>query len=164
MVNIDKGGPPLTPEARANLIARVKNLLLSPKTEWERIDAEPATVQGLYVGYVCILAAIPALATLLRYAMSGLVVTGVVSAIVTYVVWLGSVAVVAVIAEALAPQFRRTLSRIDAFKLAAYSATPAMLAGVFMLNWMLAPLTIIGLYGIFLFYLGWQQLAKPRLA
>jgi hypothetical protein len=45
--------------ASSDLVGRVKRLLLSPSTEWERIDAEPATIKGLYVGYVCILAAIP---------------------------------------------------------------------------------------------------------
>ena len=49
----------------SDLFGRVKRLLLSPAAEWERIDAEPATIKGLYVGYVCILAAIPAVASLI---------------------------------------------------------------------------------------------------
>src|SRR3954471_15481575 len=47
------------------LVGRVKRLLLTPSAEWERIDAEPATIKGLYVGYVCILAAIPVIASLI---------------------------------------------------------------------------------------------------
>ena len=46
------------PVSSRGLVDRVKNILLSPKTEWERIDAEPATVKGLYTGYAMILAAI----------------------------------------------------------------------------------------------------------
>ena len=34
------------------LMDRVKNILLTPKTEWEVIDAEPATVAGLYSLYL----------------------------------------------------------------------------------------------------------------
>ena len=32
------------------LVDRVKNILLSPRTEWEVIDAEPATVSGSVQG------------------------------------------------------------------------------------------------------------------
>jgi hypothetical protein len=49
----------------AGLIQRVQNILLKPAAEWDVIEAEPATVQGLYVGYICILAAIPAIASIL---------------------------------------------------------------------------------------------------
>jgi hypothetical protein len=48
-----------TPEARAALIERVKALLLTPKDEWPKIAAEPATIASLYSNYVIYLAAIP---------------------------------------------------------------------------------------------------------
>src|SRR5689334_23208252 len=38
------------------LIARVKNVLLTPKTEWPVIAAEAETVQGLYTKYIIWLA------------------------------------------------------------------------------------------------------------
>ena len=41
-----------------SLVSRVQNMLLKPKAEWGVIDAEPATVQGIYTSYVMILAAI----------------------------------------------------------------------------------------------------------
>ena len=53
------------------LIARVKNILLTPKTEWPVIAAEPDTVQGLYKNYIMILAAIPAVIAFLRYSVFG---------------------------------------------------------------------------------------------
>ena len=34
---------------------------MSPKTEWDVIDEEPATIGGIYTSYVMILAAIPAI-------------------------------------------------------------------------------------------------------
>ena len=43
---------------------RIKNILFSPASEWDRIDTEPATVKGLYTGYACILAAIGPVARL----------------------------------------------------------------------------------------------------
>ena len=39
-----------------SLIDRAKNILLTPKTEWPVIAAEPATAQGLFTGYAAILA------------------------------------------------------------------------------------------------------------
>ena len=42
------------------LIARVKAILTTPKTEWPIIAAEPATVADLYKNYIIWLAAIPA--------------------------------------------------------------------------------------------------------
>src|SRR3546814_3114058 len=38
----------------AKLVERVKSILLSPKSEWPVIAAEPATVKGLYTGYFMI--------------------------------------------------------------------------------------------------------------
>ena len=50
-----------------NLVDRVKNILLQPKEEWLAIDRESHTVQGLYTGYVLILAAIPVLGETYMY-------------------------------------------------------------------------------------------------
>lgn len=167
-MTINDPNPLATPGGRANLVERMKNILVTPRSEWAVIEAEPTTIRDLYVGYACILAAIPPLAQLIgglafRAWWSGVggIISGVVSALVTYVLSLAFVAVIAVVIEALAPQFGRRLTRIDAFKLVIYSCTPCWLAGVFMIWWPLAPLTIVGLYGFWLAYLGWQQLAKP---
>ena len=51
--------------ASTGLIARVQNILMKPAAEWDVIDGEPATVGGLYTGYACILAAIPAIASVI---------------------------------------------------------------------------------------------------
>ena len=42
------------------LVDRARDILMKPKDEWAVIDREPATIGGLYTGYVMILAAIPA--------------------------------------------------------------------------------------------------------
>ena len=49
-----------------NLVERAKNLILTPAAEWDKISSETHTVQGLYTGWIMILAAIPALAALHR--------------------------------------------------------------------------------------------------
>ena len=45
-----------------NIVDRAKKILLDPKGTWPAIDAEAATVQSIYVPYVVVLAAVPAIA------------------------------------------------------------------------------------------------------
>jgi len=152
------------------LVARVKGLLLQPQPTWERIDAEPATIGGLYRSYILPLAAIPALCGLIGALVFGHSALGVTwrpsissaigTAIVQYVLTLIGVAVLAFVIDALAPTFAGTKNRIQAFKVAAYSATAGWVAGVFGLLPSLAWLSILGLYSLYLLYLGLPRLMK----
>jgi len=54
------------------LITRVKNILMSPKTEWEIIKTETETPQSLLGKYVIPLALIPALAFFIGYGLIGI--------------------------------------------------------------------------------------------
>ncbi len=153
-----------TPEARAALIARVRDLLLNPKEEWPKIAAEPATIGSLYANYVVYLAAVPVLCTLIGSLLFGYGVGGfayrpsflgaVTTAIVQYLVQLAGVFVFAPIIETLAPRFGGEKDRIAAFKLAGYSATASWLAGVFYLLPFLHVLAVLGLYSLYLLYTG----------
>ena len=58
------------------LIARVKNLLLTPGTEWEVIDREETEPRRLALRYVAPLAAIPALAIVLGLSVVGVQIQG----------------------------------------------------------------------------------------
>src|SRR3954467_938325 len=60
------------PRTAPSLITRVKNIILSPKAEWQVIDAEPDTVGGLYTRYVMILAAIGPIAMAIGLFLFGL--------------------------------------------------------------------------------------------
>jgi hypothetical protein len=153
-----------TPEARAVLIERAKNILLQPKAEWPKIEAEPATVGSIYSNYVVYIAAIPVLATLIGSLVFGYGIAGVTfrpslgaaltSAVLQYALQLGAVYVFALIIDWLAPRFGGESNRVNAFKLAAYSATASWLAGAFALVPALAFLSILGLYSIYLLYTG----------
>jgi len=153
------------------LVERVKGILLKPNEEWDRIDPEPATIKGLYTGYACILAAIPAVSAFIGEQVFGVSLLGIhyrpplvgslVSAIVNYALSLAMLYVLALIVEALAPTFNGIKDRTQAFKLAAYSGTAMWVAGVFALIPMLMPLMILGgLYSLFLLYLGLPKLMK----
>ena len=60
----------------ANLVARVKNLLLSPNAEWDAIGLEAAEPRKLILGYVIPLSALPALATVFGLSVLGVDVEG----------------------------------------------------------------------------------------
>jgi hypothetical protein len=142
---------------------------MSPRAEWDRIDAEPATIKGLYLNYVCILAAIPAVCIAIGHLVpvggfgfyvhySPVAAIG--AGILYYVGQLIGVFVTALIIDALAPSFGGQKNQVQAFKVVAYSMTAAWLAGIFNILPMLAILSIVGLYSLYLLYLGIPRLMK----
>lgn len=156
-------------EARMRGIGqRAKALILHPRSEWAVIAAEPATIRGLYVGYVMILAAIPPVAGLIGAFLFGFgwfghgyhssLIGAVVDAVVDYALSLGSVYLVGLIIEAAAPYFGGTRDRIQAMKVSAFFPTAYWLAGVFAIIPALAPLEILGLYSLFILWLGLPRL------
>jgi len=147
------------------LVARVQNILLRPAAEWDVIDAEPATVNGLYTGYVMILAAIPPIASVIGSLAFGhvfAVVGTLIFAVVSYALALIGVFVVAFIIDALAPSFDAQKNQIQALKLVAYSYTAAWVAGVAQIIPLVGGLiALIGaLYSLYLMYLGLPRLMK----
>jgi hypothetical protein len=152
------------------LVNRVKAILMQPKSEWQVIDSEPATVGSIYMGYVVPLAAIPAVCLALglmflgaRNAYLGATFgTGwaIKLAIGVYVGYLIDVFVFALIIDALAPTFGGQKNQIQALKVAAYSFTAAWVAGIFSLIPFLGILGILGLYSLYLLYLGLPVLMK----
>lgn len=157
-----------------NLVERVKRILLSPRTEWEVIDAEATTPAALYTGYIAPLAAIGPIAQLIGYSVFGISVpfmgtyrvpfgSAITSALVTYLLTLIGVYVLALIIDALAPTFNGQRNRVQALKVSAYSSTASWVAGIFALIPGLRLLTILGLYSLYLLYLGLPVLMKsPR--
>ena len=156
----------------SSLIGRIKSILLQPSATWDVIDTEPATIAGLYRGYVIPLAAIPAVCTavgMLAFGIGGIFgvtfrpspVWLIAQAIVSYVLGLAMVYVMALIIEGLAPSFGGTKDRIRAFKVAAYALTASWVAGVFGLIPMLGIVALLGgLYTLYLMYLGLPKLMK----
>ena len=157
-----------------NLVDRVKRILLSPKTEWEVIDAEETTPADLYTHYVMPLAAIGPVAHLIGSTVFGIPIpfvgtyrvpigSAITQAIVSYVLALAGTYVLALIIDALAPTFDGQRSQIQALKLAAYSTTASWIAAIFGLVPALSPLALLGLYSLYLLYLGLPILMKaPR--
>lgn len=156
------------------LIARVKNILLTPKTEWPVVAAEPETVQSLFTSYIMILAAIPAVIQLLKLSVIGTTIpfvggtirlgigVGITQMVVQYVVALGVCYLMMLIVDALAPTFGGEKNQVQALKSVAYSYTASWVASVLGLIGPLGWLAMLAaaIYGIYLLYIGLPSTMK----
>ncbi|MDR3386307.1 MAG: Yip1 family protein [Rudaea sp.] len=158
------------------LIARIKNILLAPKTEWPVIAAEPDSVAGLYKNYIIYVAALTPVATFIGTLLFGIHIPllgtihvgfGALLAqlILGYAVSLGVTFLMALIINALAPSFGGTADQVQALKAAAYSYTAAWVVGVLNILPGLGALVFLlviaaAIYGIYLLFLGLQQTMK----
>jgi Yip1 domain len=123
------------------IIARAKSMLLTPRTEWPIVAAEPETVGGLFTNYILVMAAIPAVIGFISASLIGVsvaflgsyrvgVVAGLTSMLVRYVLTLVGVYVSALVVDALAPSFGAEKNQIQALKVVAYSYTAAWVASI----------------------------------
>ena len=144
-----------------NLVERVKAILLNPRAEWPVIERETGEPSYLFANYVAILAAIPAVAMFIGYSFSGFGIGhALILAIFSYLVSCGAWYVGALIVDGLAPTFGGVKNFQQALKLSAYSSTAVWLAGIFNLIPPLSFLAILGLYSIYLLWLGLPPLMK----
>ena len=150
-----------------NIVERVKRILVSPATEWPVIAAESTPTAALITGYVLPLAGLSAVAAFIGNSIVGVslpmmgatyrvpVSTGIGMAIWTVIMAVAGVFICAYVINAFAPTFGAAKSDTQALKVAAYSFTPAWVAGVLQILPVLGLLAIIGaLYAIYLLYLG----------
>jgi hypothetical protein len=155
-----------------SVIDRVKNICLTPNTEWPVIAEEAATPATLITGYVVPLAAIGAVAGFIGGSLIGVSLpfsgtyrvpfaTGLGVAVFTFVMAIVGVFILSLIINALAPTFGGQKDSTQALKVAVYSYTPAWVAAVFNLLPLLGLLALVGaLYGLYLLYLGLPRLMK----
>ena len=148
-----------------NLVERAKNILITPKTEWEVIKNEQTTTADLFTKYAMILALIPVVATFIGQSLIGIslgpfgsykipVTSGLIYAVIYYILSLVGVYVIAFIIDALAPSFGSTKNMDASLKVSVYSYTAVWIAGIFGIIPNLGILGILGLYSLYLMYLG----------
>ena len=156
------------------IIDRVKNIMITPKTEWDVIAAETTPVKNVVVGYVIPLAVISAIAGFVSSALIGHSMGFLGGTYRTPMMWalalmlyriLAGVAgafVLAFIVDALAPTFGGQKSYEQAMKLVAYASTGGMVGAVLgIVPWLGVLFALIfGLYCIYLLYLGLPKLMK----
>ena len=153
------------------IVQRIKGICLKPKEEWQLIAGESSSTADLLKNYVAPLAAIGAVAGFIGMSFIGVsafgisvrmpLVTGLVGAVIGFVAGLVEVYVLGLIIDALAPKFGGEKNSLQALKIAVYSFTPALVAGVLRIIPALGVLTLLAsLYGVYLLYLGLPQLMK----
>jgi hypothetical protein len=153
-----------------NLIERIQKIIISPKTEWEIISEEEASVTSIFTTYVLPLALVAALATCIGYTFIGLdsilfkmkginwglrisimqlIAVGIGYYITTYVM------------DAIAPSFGSEKNINKTAQLIGYSYTPALIGGLLNVIPSLAWIgSLFGLYSIYLLYIGLVPLKK----
>jgi len=150
----------------ANTIARAKAILTTPKTEWPVAAAEPASIGGLYAGYIIWIAALPAIASFIKSSLIGAGFLGVVvrtpiaagigAMVLGYLLSLVLAYVMAWIINALAGTFNGQKDMVQALKTVAYAWTAYWIGGIAVIipwiGWLIALLG--GIYSIYLLYLG----------
>jgi hypothetical protein len=123
------------------IISRARAMLLTPRTEWPLVAGEPDTVGGVFSGYIIFMAAIPAIIRFLSASLIGVsvpflgsyrvgIVTGLSTALLTYVFALIGVYVVALIVDALAPSFSAQKNSVQAVKTVGYAYTASWVAAI----------------------------------
>ena len=114
------------------------------ETEWVRIEKEPDDLAYLLLGYVALLALVPAVFGFIGACFVGAVVPGrglvhasmfdaVFGAIFGYVLSFVIVALLGLFIDLVAPQYGGRRDFASAFRLAVYSYTPVWFTGIFLL-------------------------------
>lgn len=154
-----------------DIVERAKAITLNPAATWPIIEAEKHDAKSLFVPYMLILAAIPAVASFIGLSLIGMggfgfnfripVASGLAMMITTYILSLAMTFGMGWLASALAPTFGGQSDLVQGLKLAVFGGTPMMLAGIFNI---LPALSIIGLlvalYSLYVMYLGLPVLMK----
>jgi hypothetical protein len=152
-------------------ILRVPTILFDPSAEWARIEKQSEDLAYLLLGYVALLALIPAVFGFIGACFVGAVVPGkglvhasmfdaVFGAIFGYVLSFAIVALLGLFIDLATPQFGGRRNFANAFRLAVYSYTPVWLTGVFLLLPGLRFLMLTGFYGAYILMAGLPRLMK----
>lgn len=155
-----------------NIIQRAKNIIISPKKEWEVIKAETLSPIDMFTQYVVILAAIPAVAGFLGKAIFGIRILGMhyrlpigsllISTVFMYIFSIVGIWVLAFAMDALAPSFGSKKDMNASLKVAVFSYTPAWVFGILSLIPQLDIIAAIAsLYSLFVLYWGMKSLKEP---
>lgn len=145
-----------------SLVDRAKNIVISPKTEWDVVAQEEPNMGNIITGYVIPLALIPTIATLLRWSIIGHFgfTFGIAQAVIQLLMAVLGVYITAFVVNALATSFQSQQNLGRATQLIAYAYTPAWIAGILnIIPGIAAILTSLimlaaSIYGLYLLYLG----------
>lgn len=149
-----------------NLFERAKNIIVSPKSEWDAVANEEPNIQQIMIGYVLPMSLIPAIAIVIGWGLIGVygftsMNYGIALALVQIINALLAVIIAAFVIDALAPSFSSQKGLGRAVQLVAFSMTPIWVGGILniipSISWLGS---LFGLYGLYLLYMGLAPLMK----
>jgi hypothetical protein len=166
---------PAAPDFSASLLSRVKNMILTPKSEWPVVEAEPTAIGQLYVSFVAPLALLAAVLAFIHVSLIGIhlpfggtirqpITTGLLSLVMTLVGAFIGLLIVGFVINVLAPTFGGVRDLRQAVKTAAYAFTPAWLGAVFGLLPTLSTLLQLAAdcYAVYVLYLGLPVMMRSK--
>jgi hypothetical protein len=146
-----------------SFFARVRNMIFRPVAEWRVVGQEGIPTKTLFFQYVVPMALVPAIASFFGYGLVGadgihfrvsglfwgsaMAIDNFITSLAVF--WFGSL-----IVNALSPGFGASRDGGRSARLMAYAYTPAWIAGLFYFVPSLQELVVLGLYSVYLFYLG----------
>jgi Yip1 domain len=154
-----------------DIVERAKAITLSPAATWPVIEAEQHTPQSLYIPYLVILAAIPAVAMFIGMSIVGMgafgfsmrlpITMGLAMMVTNYVLTLVMTFAMGWVVSALAPTFGGQSSIIQGLKLVVFGSTPMLLAGILNILPALGMITLlVAFYALYVMYIGMPVLMK----
>jgi hypothetical protein len=154
-----------------SIIARVKGIILTPKTEWLIISKEKKTTSAVFRRYLLPLSVISVIACYIGYGivgsnqgMFGPIATaelGYRNAAFNVINLIISPFISASIISFLAPSFNAERNFSKAFKLVVYSYTPMLVGSILYILPSLSPIVLLaGIYGLYIQYLGLIPMTK----
>jgi len=134
---------------------------------------EKATVTSLFTNYAIVLAAIPAISGLLGWMLIGKSYMGITFripimrlfmwSILMYIFSLVAIYILALIIDSLAPNFGVKKEIEHSTKIAVYSSTPLLIAGILYLIPALGMIAMIaGFYSLYPLYTGIKEIKAPK--
>ena len=154
-----------------NLIERAKNMIITPKTEWNVVATEEPNPSKVVMGYVVPFAIVSAIAAFIGFGLIGINILGfkfastelgLYTAVKVLISAVLSVFITSFVVDALAPSFASEKNFGRSVQLVAYGSTPGMVAGIFSILPSIAGIFMIlgGIYSLYLFYIGLGPIKK----
>ena len=162
---------PVYGTSHSNLIQRAINIIIKPKDEWQVVATEKPDTIKLLFGYALILAAIPAIASFIKFGLIGVTFWGytsrsIASGIQTGLIQLISAVIgaylLAWVIDLLAPSFDSEKNLGRSLQLSVYASTPQWLAGILLIfgAGLSVLIMLVGLYAIYLLAIGMPIIKK----
>ena len=138
-------------------------MIFTPVAGWRAVGEERGAVRALLLSFVLPMALIPAAASFVGYGFVGVdgllfrvsgLYWGAVMAINSLITSVAVYLLGTYIVDRMAPGFGAVRELGRSAQLVAYSSTPAWVAGIFYAVPSLQEGVVLGLYGVYLFYLG----------